>query len=40
MEHSRSLPLFRKHEVNVNVHKSIQPLLHPLTLNFGDFCNV
>ena len=39
-EQSRSLPLFSKHEVDVNVQKSIQPLLYPLMLNFGDFCNV
>ena len=40
LEHSRSLPLLSKHEVNTNVHKSIQPLLHPIMLNFGEFCNV
>ena len=40
IEHSSSLPLFSKYEVNVNVCKSIQPLLHPLTLNFGEFCNM
>ena len=40
IEHSRSLPLPCKHEVNVNVCKSNQPLLHPLTLNFDEFCYV
>ena len=39
-EHSESLPLLSKHEVNVHVCKSVQPLLHPLMQNFGEFYKV
>ena len=32
----RFLLLLSWHEVNINVCKSIQPLSHPLALNFGE----